>query len=46
VLGHGLGDILVDRKESLAGTPVPTIPESAAVDGNTVADEGDFHTSC
>jgi hypothetical protein len=26
VLGHGLGRILVDRKESLAGTPVPTIP--------------------
>lgn len=26
VLGHGLGHILVDRKESLASTPVPTIP--------------------
>jgi hypothetical protein len=46
VLGHGLGDILVDRKESLTGTPVPMISESAAVDGNTVAEGGDIHTSC
>lgn len=25
VLGHGLGDILVDGEKSLAGTPVPVI---------------------
>lgn len=42
VLGHGLGDVLVDGEESLAGTPVPIIVSVSQFKRRDLV----YHTSC